>query len=348
MHACNNMIKFCKKKQRCAKCADKHHIEECMMSLNKRCCINCNEDHELWRRICLKWWQQMKQTSEIYRNRSIRYSKALKYNRAFFSLFLNSLSSMNSLSLTDFADSTNSSSSAIIMLKTRRLIVESSFDINLLTRLKYSVLTFWLDLISILSRYSIRILDSTHQEIENDVKCQDLLFLNLLRHYIWKTYVKQMNLFLFSLFALSCCIINKIYCKMSDSDKAYELSRSSIEKEFNFLIVHSSTFSSFHSNEFVSQDSRNINQNFVEKKRTLQEAMNRIHCDTSLLILRENNQYVEWSADINAQFQQWWLQTSVDESVINKTQRKIGNSLWTKKIEVNKQFDIWKKFIQMI
>ncbi len=55
--------------------------------------------------------------------------------------------------------------------------------------------------------------------------------------------------------------------------------------------------------------------------------MNRIHRDTSLLILRENNQYVEWSADINTQFQQWWLQMSVDESVINKTQRKIDNSL---------------------
>jgi len=80
---------------------------------------------------------------------------------------------------------------------------------------------------------------------------------------------------------------------MSDSDKAYELSRSSIEKESNFSIVHSSTFSSLHSNEFTSQDSRNINQNFVEKKQTLQEAMNRIYRDTSLLILRENNQYVK-------------------------------------------------------
>ena len=135
---------------------------------------------------------------------------------------------------------------------------------------------------------------------------------------------------------------------MSDSDKTYELSRSSIEKESNFSIIHLFTFSSLHSNEFASQDSRNINRAFVEKKQTLQEAMNRIHRDTSLLILRENNQYVEWSADINAQFQQWWLQTSVDESVINKTQKKIDNSLWIKKIEVNKQFSIWNKFIQMI
>ncbi len=122
------MIRFCKKKQRCAKCADKHHIEECMMSSNRRRCVNCNEDHEFWRCICLKWRQQMKQMSEIYRNRSIRYLKASKYNRAFFSLFLNSLSSINSLSSTDFAGSTNSSSSAIIMLKTRNWDVRSTWQ----------------------------------------------------------------------------------------------------------------------------------------------------------------------------------------------------------------------------
>jgi len=80
---------------------------------------------------------------------------------------------------------------------------------------------------------------------------------------------------------------------MSDSDKIYKLSRSSIEKEFNFLIVHSFNFNSLHFNDFASQDSRNINQIFVEKKQTLQEAMNKIHRDTSFLILRENNQYVE-------------------------------------------------------
>ncbi len=87
---------------------------------------------------------------------------------------------------------------------------------------------------------------------------------------------------------------------MSDSDKTYELSRFSIEKESNFLIVHSFTFNSLYFNKFASQDLWNINHAFVEKKQTLQEAMNRIHHDTSLLILRENNQYVEWSADINA------------------------------------------------
>ncbi len=105
-----------------------HHIKECVMSLNKRRCINCNKDHELWRCICLKWRQQMKQTSEIYRNRLIRYLKTSKYNRAFFSLFLNSLSLMNLLSSTDFIDSTNSSSSTSIMLKTRNRDVESTWQ----------------------------------------------------------------------------------------------------------------------------------------------------------------------------------------------------------------------------
>ena len=53
---------------------------------------------------------------------------------------------------------------------------------------------------------------------------------------------------------------------MFDFDKTYELSRSLIEKEFNFLIIYSFTFSSLHSNNFASQDSRNINQIFVEKR----------------------------------------------------------------------------------
>ena len=42
---------------------------------------------------------------------------------------------------------------------------------------------------------------------------------------------------------------------MFDSDKTYELSRFSIEKEFNFLIIHSFTFNSLYFNEFANQDS---------------------------------------------------------------------------------------------
>jgi len=137
----DHMIRFCKKKQRCAKCANKHHIKECMMSSNKRRCVNCNEDHELWRCICLKWQQQMKQTSEIYRNKSIKYSKALKYNHTSFLLFSNSLSSMNSLSSTDFINSTNSSSLINIMLKICNRDVESTWQM-------IKVKKRWIDLFS--------------------------------------------------------------------------------------------------------------------------------------------------------------------------------------------------------
>ncbi len=135
-HEFDHMTKFCRKNQRCEKCADKHHIEKCVMSLNRRRCINCNENHELWRCICFKWQQQMKQAFEIYRNKSFRYSETFKYNRALFSLFLNSLDStnfldsMNSLNSMNSSDSTNSFdsmnllNSATVMLKTRSWIAD--------------------------------------------------------------------------------------------------------------------------------------------------------------------------------------------------------------------------------
>ncbi len=126
------MTKFCRKNQRCEKCADKHHIKKCMMSLNRRCCINCNENHKLWRCICFKWQQQIKQTFEIYRNKSFRYFEMSKYNYTFFLLSLNFLDSTNSLNSMNSSDSMNSfdlmnlSSSATIMLKTRSWIVDES------------------------------------------------------------------------------------------------------------------------------------------------------------------------------------------------------------------------------
>ncbi len=79
-HKFDYMIRFCRKNQHCIKCANKHYIKKCMTSLNKRRCVNCNKNHELWRCICFKWWQQMKQAFEIYRNRSFKYSETFKYN----------------------------------------------------------------------------------------------------------------------------------------------------------------------------------------------------------------------------------------------------------------------------
>ncbi len=125
-HEFDHMIKICRKNQRCEKCADKHHIEKCVMSSNRRCCINCNENHEFWRCICLKWWQQMKQAFKIYRNRSFRYSEMFKYNCTLFSLSLNSLDSTNSSDSMNSFDSTNFSSSVTVMLKTCSWIADES------------------------------------------------------------------------------------------------------------------------------------------------------------------------------------------------------------------------------
>ncbi len=125
-HEFDHMIKICRKNQRCEKCADKHHIKKCVMSSNRRCCVNCNENHELWRCICFKWWQQMKQAFEIYRNKFFRYSETFKYNYTFFLLFLNSLDSMNFSDSMNSFDSMNLLSSATVMLKTCSWIADES------------------------------------------------------------------------------------------------------------------------------------------------------------------------------------------------------------------------------
>ena len=122
----NHMIKFCKKDQCCVKCASKHHIEKCMISLNKRCCINCNDSHKLWRRICVKWQQQMKQSSEIYKNRLFRYFEVFKYTYALILQLLNSSDSVNSADSMNSLNSINLSSSAIVMLKTRSQVTDES------------------------------------------------------------------------------------------------------------------------------------------------------------------------------------------------------------------------------
>lgn len=110
-HKFNYMIKFCKKNQCCIKCTDKHYIKKCMTCLN-----NCNENHKLWRYICLKWEQQMKQAFEIYRNILFRYSETFKY-KCILLQFLNSLLFSNLTNLKTL-------SSMTIMLKTCSLITQ--------------------------------------------------------------------------------------------------------------------------------------------------------------------------------------------------------------------------------
>ena len=100
----DHMTRFCKNEERCFKCADKHHIKKCVVSMNKRQCANCNNNHELWKCSCFKWKLQIKQSEEIFQNRLIKYSEALKNNCSFFSFFLNFLSSMNISTTTSSRD----------------------------------------------------------------------------------------------------------------------------------------------------------------------------------------------------------------------------------------------------
>ncbi len=56
----NYVIKSCKNEECCFKCTDKHHIERWVVWMNKKWCVNCNNNHELWRCSCLKWKLQIK------------------------------------------------------------------------------------------------------------------------------------------------------------------------------------------------------------------------------------------------------------------------------------------------
>jgi len=150
----DHMTKFCKNKECCFKCADKHHIERCVVSMNRKWCANCNNSHELWRCSCLKWKLQIKQSEEIFWNRSIRYSEALKNNHSFSSFFLNFLSLMN------FVSSTNSSSSMNISTMT------SSRDVNESTWQVMKVKKRWIN-------YSSCVInDSEDMMSEQTQKCQ--------------------------------------------------------------------------------------------------------------------------------------------------------------------------------
>ncbi len=120
----DHIARFCKNEECCFKCTDKHHIEECAVSINRRRCVNCNNSHELWRHLCFKWKLQIKQSEEIFRNKSIRYSEALKDNRLFSSFFLNFLSSMNLISSMNSLSSMN-----VLMMISSQDVNESTWQV---------------------------------------------------------------------------------------------------------------------------------------------------------------------------------------------------------------------------
>ena len=75
--------------------------------------------------------------------------------------------------------------------------------------------------------------------------------------------------------------------------------------------------------------------------------MNKIHQNFSQLKIRKNSEYAQWTLNTDDFFLQWWFQISVVESIQNKIQKKIVNSLWFKKVKDDKQFNIWNHFIQL-
>ncbi len=113
-------------------------------------------------------------------------------------------------------------------------------------------------------------------------------------------------------------------------------------------VLHSSSSDSFHSEDFASQVQWSINSlHYFKKKKIRQEVMNKIHQNFSQLKIKENNEYVQWTLNTDDSFLRWWFQISVVESIENKTQKKIVNSLWFKKVKDDKQFNIWDHFIQL-
>ncbi len=127
---------------------------------------------------------------------------------------------------------------------------------------------------------------------------------------------------------------------MSSSLTTFNLSDESVS--------HSSSSDSLQNEDFASQVQWSMNSSHhSEKMKIRQEVINKIQQNFSQLKLRENSEYVQWTLNTDSSFLQWWSQISVAESIQNKTQKKIDNSLWFKKTTDDKQFDIWNHFIQL-
>jgi len=119
-----------------------------------------------------------------------------------------------------------------------------------------------------------------------------------------------------------------------------------ITLQIQIILQYNRMFSSLTTFNLFNQRFMKLSHYF-EKKKIRQEAMNKIHQNFSQLKIKENSEYVQWTLNTNDFFLWWWSQISVVESIQNKTQKKIVNSLWFKKVKDNKQFNIWDCFIQL-
>ena len=80
----------------------------------------------------------------------------------------------------------------------------------------------------------------------------------------------------------------------------------------------SSESSSLYPHQSASQ-TWNFNQQFQNKRILLQETKEKITSQFPRLEIRADDEYIEWNTRSDQQFQQWWKQTSIGESILNKT-----------------------------
>jgi len=69
------------------------------------------------------------------------------------------------------------------------------------------------------------------------------------------------------------------------------------ENNFSKFISRNSLFSTLYFNQFANQFDWNFNRTFDNKKRELQEVLNKILSDFLLLKLRDENEYIEWNTN---------------------------------------------------
>ncbi len=86
---------------------------------------------------------------------------------------------------------------------------------------------------------------------------------------------------------------------------------------FNESILHNSFSNNLYFENFTSQVQwfMNFLYHSEKKKKTKQEAIDKIQQNFSQLKLRENSEYVQWTLNTDSSFLQWWFQISVIKSI---------------------------------
>jgi hypothetical protein len=74
----DHIDKICKHERRCSVCARSHDDSTCKVSVNKRKCVNCEDNHSIWSFQCKIWVTEKNRISDIWRTKSILHSIEFK------------------------------------------------------------------------------------------------------------------------------------------------------------------------------------------------------------------------------------------------------------------------------